>query len=69
MILYAWVGNVSVLASFLTATVPGVLLTIAMSIFSLIYLKNDKNIVVYSKEELKEKSRKEKELRKIKLCC
>lgn len=65
MILYAWAGNVSVLASFLAAAVPGVILTIAMSIFSLIYLKKDKNILVYTKEELKTKSREEKELRKL----
>lgn len=65
MILYAWAGNVSVLASFLAAAVPGVILTIAMSIFSLIYLKKNKNILVYTKEELKIKSREEKKLRKL----
>ena len=64
MILYAWAGNVSVLASFLAAVVPGIMLTVGMSIFAIIYLKNDKNVIVYTKEELSAMKLEEKRIRK-----
>lgn|SRR5699024_5699728 len=65
MILYAWSGNVSVLACFLAAAVPGVILTIGMSIFSVIYLRGDSNVKVYEKSELKLKIEEEKKIRKM----
>lgn len=43
MILYAWIGNQSVLRSFLATVVPGIILAILLSIINLIYMKK-KNI-------------------------
>lgn len=40
MILYAWLSNQSVLASFLSTIIPGIILMIFMSIFNFIYLRN-----------------------------
>lgn len=39
MILYAWIGNQSVLRSFLATVIPGVILAILLSIINLIYMK------------------------------
>src|SRR5690606_24972791 len=44
MILYAWIANQSVLAAFLSTVVPGLILAVLLSIFSLIYLRKDPNV-------------------------
>ena len=46
MILYAWMGNQSVLACFLSAFVPGLILTTLLSLVNLYMLRNNKNIQV-----------------------
>ncbi len=46
MILYSWTGGQSVLASFLSTVVPGVILTTLLSFLNCYLLRNDKNIVV-----------------------
>ncbi|WBF67635.1 TRAP transporter large permease [Desulfovibrio subterraneus] len=46
MILYAWMGNQSVLACFLAAFVPGVILTVLLSLVNLFLLRNNKDIAV-----------------------
>lgn len=38
MILYAWIGNQSVLASFLATVIPGIILAILLSIVNVIYM-------------------------------
>jgi len=44
MILYAWIGQQSVLACFLATVGPGLLLTALLSIINVILLRNDPNI-------------------------
>ncbi|MDK2986560.1 MAG: C4-dicarboxylate transporter, DctM subunit [Clostridia bacterium] len=46
MILYAWIGNQSVLASFLAAAVPGLILMILLSLVNIVLLKKNPNIKV-----------------------
>ena len=46
MILYAWVGQTSVLACFLACTLPGVLLMILLSIVNVFMVRNNKNVRV-----------------------
>lgn len=46
MILYAWMGNQSVLACFLAAFVPGLILTTLLSLVNLFLLRKNKNIEV-----------------------
>ena len=46
MILYAWIGQQSVLACFLATVGPGLLLTALLSIINIILLRNDPNIYV-----------------------
>ncbi|SKA83182.1 TRAP transporter large permease [Desulfobaculum bizertense] len=46
MIVYAWLGNQSVLACFLAAFVPGIILTILLSLVNLFLLRNNKDIEV-----------------------
>jgi tripartite ATP-independent transporter DctM subunit len=46
MILYAWVGSQSVLASFLSTVIPGIILITLLSIVNLVLLRNNKDIVV-----------------------
>jgi len=46
MILYAWVGQTSVLASFLASLVPGIILTILLSLVNMWLLRNNKDIVL-----------------------
>jgi|LGOV01.1.fsa_nt_gb tripartite ATP-independent transporter DctM subunit len=60
MILYSWIANVSVLAAFLAATGPGILLVILLSVINLIMAKNNPNIKVLTKEDVKRFRRKEK---------
>lgn len=40
MILYAWLSNQSVLASFLSTVIPGIILIILLSIINLVYMRN-----------------------------
>lgn len=49
MILYAWIANQSVLAAFLSTVVPGMILAVLLSIFSLIYLRSDPNVKTVEK--------------------
>lgn len=54
MILYAWIGNQSVLRSFLATVVPGIILAVLLSIINLIYMKRqniDEVDVQYLNEE------------------
>ncbi|WP_300464174.1 TRAP transporter large permease [Desulfobacula sp.] len=51
MIIYSWVGGQSVLACFLATIIPGIILTILLSVINIFLLRNDKNIKVISKEE------------------
>lgn len=46
MILYAWVGQQSVLACFLSTVGPGILLTVLLSILNVIMLRRDEKIYV-----------------------
>lgn len=54
MILYAWIGNQSVLRSFLATVGPGIILAILISIINIVYMKkrNIQKEVTYSPEEL-----------------
>ena len=45
-ILFAWAGNLSVLACFLSTVIPGIILTSLISIVSWFLLRNNKEIVV-----------------------
>ncbi len=49
MILYAWVGGQSILASFLATVVPGITLTILLCIVNLVLLRNNKDIKLSEK--------------------
>ncbi len=55
MILYAWVGQQSVLACFLATVGPGIVLTILLSTLNLVMLRNDTNIHVVPPMTSKEK--------------
>ncbi|WP_207260544.1 TRAP transporter large permease [Desulfovibrio sp. Huiquan2017] len=46
MILYAWMGNQSVLACFLSAFVPGIIVTVLLSVVNIFLLRNNKSIEV-----------------------
>lgn len=52
MILYAWMGNQSVLACFLAAFVPGLIVTTLLSIVNLVLLRNNKDIEVRPAEDM-----------------
>ncbi|UVI36685.1 TRAP transporter large permease [Brevibacterium spongiae] len=41
MILYAWLANVSVLAAFLSTLIPGLILTVILSIVTLVYMRSE----------------------------
>jgi len=49
MILYAWVGNQSVLASFLATVVPGIILITFLMIINYFMMRNNPNVVVQEK--------------------
>ncbi len=66
MILYAWCGGQSVLASFLAAAVPGVMLVILLSIVSVLQVRKCDTVKVYTKEELRQKLAEDKAERKRK---
>ncbi len=55
MILYAWVGNQSVLASFLASVVPGIILTILLSLINMFLLRNNNNLVLVAPMTTSEK--------------
>ena len=55
MILFAWVGQQSVLACFLATVGPGIVLMILLSVLNLIMLRNDPNINVAPKITFQEK--------------
>jgi len=54
MILYAWMGQTSVLACFLSSVIPGIILIILMSLVNIWLLRNNKNLVLGKKLEKKE---------------
>lgn len=54
MILYSWIGNQSVLATFLAALVPGLILVVLFSVINLMYAKKNPNIKIVTKDDLKE---------------
>lgn len=39
MILYAWIANVSVLAAFLSTLIPGIILTVILSLITMVYMR------------------------------
>ncbi|GAB7024162.1 TRAP transporter large permease [Salidesulfovibrio brasiliensis] len=51
MILYAWMANQSVLACFLAAFVPGLIVTVLMSLVNIYLLRNNKEIEVAEKKD------------------
>lgn len=57
MIIYAWVGGQSVLASFLATVIPGILLTIALCVVNCYLLRNNNDIVQYDRSKVSNKSK------------
>lgn len=55
MILYSWVGNQSVLASFLSSVIPGIILTILLSVINMFLLRNNKDLILATPISSKEK--------------
>ena len=55
MILYSWVGNQSVLASFLSSVIPGIILTILLSVINMYLLRNNKDLILATPISSKEK--------------
>lgn len=53
MILYAWVGGQSVLASFLATVIPGIILIILFSVVNLVYAARNPNIRLYTRPPIK----------------
>lgn len=53
-ILFAWAGNLSVLACFLSTVIPGIILTTLISIVSWVLCRNNKEIVVTEQVTRKE---------------
>ncbi|MFI8620619.1 TRAP transporter large permease [Marinomonas sp. NPDC078689] len=53
MILYAWIGNQSVLAAFLATVVPGIILAILLCIVNVMLVRNNKNLVLEDPIDLK----------------
>ena len=61
MIIYAWVAKQSILACFLATVLPGIALTIALSLTNLVMLRKDENIILpekVSREEFLKEFRK-----------
>ena len=54
MILYAWVGQTSVLACFLSSFIPGIILTILMCIVNMVLLRKNTDLVLEPKMDGKE---------------
>ena len=55
MILYSWVGNQSVLASFLSSVIPGIILTFLLSVINMFLLRNNKDLILATPISSKEK--------------
>ena len=55
MILYSWVGNQSVLASFLSSVVPGIILTILLSVINMFLLRHNEDLVLAAPISSREK--------------
>ena len=55
MILYSWVGNQSVLASFLSSVIPGIILTILLSVINMFLLRHNKDLILAAPISSKEK--------------
>ncbi|MFA5621390.1 MAG: TRAP transporter large permease [Thermovirgaceae bacterium] len=55
MILYSWVGNQSVLASFLSSVVPGIILTILLSVVNMFLLRHNEDLVLAAPISSREK--------------
>jgi C4-dicarboxylate transporter DctM subunit len=53
-ILFAWAGNLSVLACFLSTVIPGIILTTLIAIVSWVMCRNNKEIIVTEKVSKKE---------------
>ena len=64
MILYSWTSNTSVLACFLATAIPGVVLALLLSVVTYWMIRKNPDVVVYTRQQLKEKNRLEKEERK-----
>lgn len=60
MILYAWSGNVSVLACFLATVIPGIILIVLFSLVNLAYAKKNPNIKVQSEKTPARSGKREK---------
>ncbi len=58
MILYGWIGNVSVLACFLATVIPGIILVILFSLINLFLVRNNPNIEVQEKENFVDTAKK-----------
>ena len=54
MILYAWVGQTSVLACFLATLVPGLILTFMMCVVNMFLLRNNKKMIIQPRLKPKE---------------
>ena len=52
MIIYAWMGGQSVLASLLAIVAPGLLLTLLLSLINLFLLRNNKEILLTTEDDL-----------------
>lgn len=55
MILYSWVGNQSVLASFLSSVIPGIILTILLSVINMFLLRHNEDLVLAAPISSREK--------------
>ncbi len=55
MILYSWVGNQSVLASFLSSVIPGIILTILLSVINMFLLRQNEDLVLAAPISSREK--------------
>ena len=64
MIMYSWTSNTSVLACFLATAIPGVLLAFLLAVTTYFMVRKNPNVVVYTKAELRERNRLEREERR-----
>ncbi|KJS81219.1 MAG: C4-dicarboxylate ABC transporter permease [Desulfosporosinus sp. BICA1-9] len=60
MILYAWIGNQSVLASFLASVILGIILMTLLSLVNMVYLRKNPDLVINEKMDYKTFSREAK---------
>ena len=58
MILYGWIGNVSVLACFLATVIPGIILVILFSLINIFLVRNNMDIKVQEKENFVDTAKK-----------